>query len=269
MRIVGNDIAASETQQARRLGDPFTVLVAGAANAKLVGRILVEALQDGLELERVAVLSWNSGTALKQAARVTVAKAMAYPPDLSLEEMIPDADPELIGSVVRVIDAHSFDRRDPVTGEHRRAVAQEFFELIKRITEVDDAADRRYIRSARRQIDAAIRLGINARLEEVRLVEAYRQALADGSQLPAFSFVTEVVSYFAEYKRGVGLADLADQLGAQVEPVPACTLALLEDAGAVPPLGLRALRRLLPNASFVLAGVDSEGAALRSQAIFA
>jgi hypothetical protein len=270
MHLVDNASAPDKVQQARKQGDPFTLVVTGAHSPRLVGHILVEAMREGLELDRVAVMSWNSGSAMKYATRVLVAKAMHYPPDLSLEDMIPGSDPELIGSVWQVINARAYyGGSDPVTGEHRRLVADQFAELVKRMNDMGAAAaDRKFLRHVRRQVDAVIRLSVAARCDETPLLEAYRLAIAAGERLPAFSFVVEVADYFEEFKRVVKVADLADQLAAGVEPVTACELALLEDAGAVPPLGLRALRRLLPNASFVLAGVDSEAATQHAERIF-
>jgi len=167
------------------------------------------------------------------------------------------------------VNAHSYyGGSDPVTGEHRRLVADQFAGLVQRVNELgEEPPDRKLLRQVRRQVDAVVRLSVAARCNEERLIDSYRVALAAGERLPAWSFVAEVSDYFREFKRIMKVADLADQLGAELEPVTACELALLEDAGEVPPLGLRALRRLLPNASFVLAGVDA--ASERVRQIFA
>jgi hypothetical protein len=37
-----------------------------------------------------------------------------------------------------------------------------------------------------------------------------------------------------------------------VRPIEECALALIDQAGMIPPLGFRTLRQLLPRASFVL-----------------
>lgn len=244
-------------------------MVSGGPGAPVLARILVEAMREGLDLAHVAVMAWNQGAQLRNSVRATIAAEQRLPPDLTLEDMIPGADPELIGSVCQVLRAYSYDNREPVTAWHRTAVADEFLELIKRASEVaDDTADRKFLRGVRRQIDAAIRLAIGARLDEVSLIEAHRRAVTAGERLPAFSFVAEVADYFRDYKTQCDLADLADNLAARLEPVAACSLALIDEAGAIPPLGLRALRRLLPEASFVLAGIDSEAAMQRGKKIF-
>jgi len=261
LHVVDDKTAPDKVQQQRRLGLPFTV-VTGTLD---VGRVLVEAMREGLPLDNVAVLSWNNGTSLRHATRITVAKAQGYPPDLPLDDMIAGADPEVIGSVWQVIDAHSWDRRPPMTGDHRRAVTDEYVELIRRVSEESDPT---FLRGVRRQIETAIRLSIKSRLDELTLHEACRRAGAAGKRLPAWSFICEAVDYFGEYKRQESVADLADHLAAKLEPVPACTLALIDDAGAIPLLGLRALRRLLPHASFVLAGMDGEDATRRAKSIF-
>jgi hypothetical protein len=267
MRDVDNAAAPAAVQHARRLGAPFTVVVSGPSNLRLVGHILVDALCEGLKLDHVAVMSWNNGGAIKTATRIRVAQAMGHPPDLPLEEMIPGGDPELIGSVCRVLNAHTPGGCDYLQADHRRQMADEYAELIRRVNGADEL-DPEFRRGLRRQIDGVVRLSIAARCNGMTLLEAYRQAAADGERLPAYSFVLEVADYFREFKRQARLADLADLLAGELDPVPLCELALLEDAGAVPTLGLRALRRLLPNASFVLAGVDGEGSE-RVQKVFA
>jgi hypothetical protein len=267
--VADHDAAPAQVQHARQLGEPFTLLITGPVNTRLIGGILVAALQDALPLDQVAVMSWQSGTALRQHVRAMIAKAMKYPPDLALEDMIPGSAPELIGSVCHVLDGYTNGGSDPVTGAHRRQVADEFAELIKRANDMgEEAADHKFLRGVRRQVDAVIRLSIGARCEGVQLLEAYREALAGGARLPAWSFVTEVAAYFRDFKRDCKVADLADQLGAELEPVTGCTLALLEDTGNVPPLGLAALRRLLPNASFVLGGVEGEAAHKKTRQAF-
>jgi hypothetical protein len=269
MHVVDDKTAPDKVQQQRRTGRPFTVAVGGSNGAGVVGRVLVEALREGLDLDRLAVMSWSTGTALRNTTRATIAKAQGYPPDLSLEDMIPGADPDLIGSVWEILWAHSYDNRQPVTGEHRRAVIAEYLDLIRRAAQLgDDPLEQVFMRGVHRQIDAAIRLSISSRLNEVSLHDAHRAGLVAGKRWPAFSFVAEVADYFRDYKRDLGVADLADHLAARLEPVTACNLALIEDAGAVPLLGLRALRRLLPNASFVLAGVDSDDAKKHVSKIF-
>jgi hypothetical protein len=265
MHLVDDKTAPDKVQQARRLGRPFTVLINGAQASGITATILIEAMREGLALDNVAALSWNHGNVLRRELRIAIAKAMNYPPDFDLDDMISGVDPELIGSVWGVVFEHSYDHRQPVTAEHRQAVTAEYVDLVRRVSEETDS---KFLRAVHRQIDAAIRLSITARLDEIELEHAYRTRQAAGERLPAWSFVVEVAQYFRDYKRDLGLADLADHLAARLQSEPDCMLALIDDAAAVPPLGLRALRRLLPNASFVLAGLDTDAAVLRAKHIF-
>jgi hypothetical protein len=255
MHLVDDKTAPDKVQQQRKHGRPFTVLIAGAPASGITATILIEAMREGLPLDDAAVLSWNNGQVLRRELRVAIAKAFAYPPDFGLDDMIAGVDPELIGSVWQAVFEHSYDTRQPITAEHRHAVTTEYLELIRRVSEETDS---KFLRSVHRQIDAAIRLSIAARLDGVELADAYRTRQAAGERVPAWSFVVEVAQYFRDYKRDLGVADLADTLAARVDPVNTCMLALIDDAAAVPPLGLAALRRLLPNASFVLAGLDDD-----------
>ena len=265
MQIAADNAAIPEMVQPFWNNPPGTVHLIGdrlsGKTRTLVG-ILVAALRDGLTLPGVALLAWTApgARAFTATATATVAELQGYPPDTPLADMVPGTAPELIGSVCTVIRANTDDTRELMTGEQRAEMAGEFLGLVKRVGELGESADDvTFLRRVRRQIDASVRLSIRARLDQHSLGDAYRAAVAAGERLPAPAFVEEVVDYYRDYRRQCGVIDLADLLGARLVPVDACALTLIDEAQGIPPLGLAALRRLLPRAALVLAGLQITG----------
>ena len=248
-----NAAAPEKVQPVWRSNVPITVKLPSMTprlGRNLLGRTLMDALQDGIDLGQMAALAWTTPAAvtLSGTAATLLARHRGYgADDLRLDDFAPDV---ALGSVGEIVHAFSSDPREPITHAELREATDDFAALIKRAADLGDGkADVSFLRRARRQIEAAIRLSIRAQLFERSLWEEWTRV-----KTPDFSMVAEVAEHYRDYKRRCDVIDIADILAAEVQPIEHCVLALIDEAAAVPPRGLQTLRRLLPRASFVLTG---------------
>ena len=148
------------------------------------------------------------------------------------------------GSADRAIDRG--EKRD--VHWSRRAFVASYMELIRIAAGLDPGTETRFIRQARRQIYAALRLDADARLG------AELSSLYTHPALPAPSFVAEVAERYAAFKTERRLFDETDLRLAGVEPNRNIRLCLIDDAEDLAITDYALLRRLYPAASFLLVG---------------
>lgn len=251
MQLDGDNAAAPEKVQPVWRGTlPVTVrlpVMTPRLGRNTLARTLLEAWQDGVELRRITILAWTPSTALalSGAAANLVAGQLGSADGLQLDDFDPDV---IVGGLGAVAHDHSDDPRSAIGREELDEVADEFLAMIKFVCDLaDNPADVRFLRQTRRRIEAAISLTVRATLFERTLWEEWARIKA-----PDYSMVAEVAEHYRDYKRQCDVIDIADILAADVRPIEHCTLALIDQAAIIPPLGLQMLRRLLPRASFVL-----------------
>src|SRR5262249_5573287 len=148
----------------------------------------------------------------------------------------------IVGAVCAIVGEYTRDTRSLIDGDDMRECVDEFLDLIRRVS---DTKSKDFLNETRLKIRAAIRLSVNARYHGVSIEQRRRQTPTG----QALSFVTEVADYYHDYKKQSAVMDTADVLASDVDPVEACSLCLLHPGG-LPPLGMQALRRLLPRAHF-------------------
>jgi hypothetical protein len=216
----------------------------------LLARTLVEAWQEGVQLGRMAALAWQPGAAvaLSNAAGAALAVRQGYAPDeLQLEDFDSDV---IVGTLGNVAHEHSDERREPILRSELDEMADEYLAMVRAANDLgDSAADTKFLRQTRKRIEAAVSLIVRAPLFERTLWEEWALVKA-----PDFSMVAALADQYAEFKHAYDVVDVADIMTTPVRPVQHCELALIDQAGIIPPLGFKTLRRLLPRATFVFNG---------------
>jgi len=202
-----------------------------------VDHAIGQALEERLDLSHMAVTAWRRSelTRLGQA----VARALGTDkPELSVDDVIGSA---IVGTASELVASHTRDKRHLIDAEDLHKIEDEYLALIAKASGTQSSM---FLRQARRQISAALNLSLIARLDCVTAEQRYKSL---GGQRAALSFVVEVDQYLRDYKQQCGLADVADLLTSELEPIDNCALCLLDPVG-LPLLALLALRRLLPRA---------------------
>jgi len=247
MELVTDNAAVPEKVQWRGSESVRLPATSPRLGRKLLARTLVEAWSEGLELRRMAALSWRPGAIieLSNAAGALLAIEQGYEPDLQLE----DFGDIIVGTIGNVLHDRGDDQREPITYTELDEMADAYLAMVQAANELDEhsPADAKFLRQTRKRINAAVSLIVRAPLFDRSTFEEW--ALV---KEPDFSMLAGVEEHYRQFKIDYDVRDVADILAAPVRPIEECALALIDQAGMIPPLGFRTLRQLLPRASFVL-----------------
>jgi len=205
-----------------------------------------DAQAEGLDLSHLVVTAWSAAQITKLDRALV--RGLGQPAGVSVDDVIPTA---IIGTVLDIVGERGKDSRQLMDGEDLRECEDEYIELIRKAS---DTKDPNFLERRRRFIKAAIDLSLRARLDGVTIEDKFYPTVKPIGM--ALSFATEVADYYADYKQQNNLLDAADLLAAELVPIEHCELCFL-DRGGIPPLGITALRRLLPNAFFCTVYADS------------
>ena len=201
-----------------------------------VNHALIEAAHERVDLRHLTVTAWRNADVTKLDA--AIAQALGYK-EVSVADVFHNA---LVGPVCQIVAEYSRDPRHVIDADDLDECINEYSDLIRRMT---GTKSEQFLREARFNIRRAIHLSINARFYGVTLEQHFR-ATPIGQSL---SFVIEVVQYYRDYLEQNSLIDVPIMLAADVHAIETCALCLLDPLD-LPPLGLQALRRLLPRAFF-------------------
>src|SRR5215471_7841608 len=106
---------------------------------------VTQALNEKLDLSHLVVTAWRAPIAKALAAEATHALAVRNS-EVELDDLIPGA---LVGSVVDIIAAASYDNRPLIDTFDLREVEEEFTALIARASKTTDA---KFLRQARLKV---------------------------------------------------------------------------------------------------------------------
>lgn len=202
------------------------------------------ALAEGLDLSYLAVTAWHKNTVSRLDAAIV--PALGYNnPEVTVDDIYPNAT---VATVADIVGEHvSWPSQScPIDPEDRTECEDEYLELIRRVSEGTIRSD-----EVRKKIRAAIRLSVAARLYCMTLEERFRKTSISES----FSFVAEVARYYHDYKQQNGRKDIADMFELPILQHPECPLCLMHHR-SLPPLGMRALRRVFPSAHFCTVAIS-------------
>jgi len=212
-----------------------------------VHHAIAAALDSRLDLSQIAVTAWRKEPVELLGRKVVHALGVARNREIELDDLIPKAH---FGTVAQLAEEQSRETRPLVDYEDAAQVEDEFVGLIRKVAETKDA---KFLAQARKQVHAAIMLSVDARLDGITLQDRYRKTPIE----PALSLIAEVADYYRDFKQQCGLIDVADLLAGELEPVPGCQLVLI--GGALPPLAVRSLRRIFPQAFFCACSLGHGG----------
>jgi len=248
--LVTDNAAVPEKVQWRGLESVRLPPATPRLGRELLARTLIEAYREGVELRHVAALAWSRGAAVALSTTIggLLAVEQGYDPD---EMTLEDFDRDVItGTIGAACYDRNDDPREPITHSELDDLAEEYLAMVAKASELSDTPeDQKFLRQTRKRINAAISLIVRAPLFDRSIFEEWALVKA-----PDYSMLALIAEQYADYKRALDVADIADILATPVRPVEDCALALIDQAGIIPPLGYRTLRRLLPRASFVLNG---------------
>jgi len=207
---------------------------------------VTDAQSEGLDLSHLVVTAWSTAQVTKLDRALV--RGLGKPDGLSVDDVITTAT---VGTVIDIVGERGKDSRQMIEGPDLRECEDEYIELIRKAS---DTSDPNFLERRRKFIRAAIDMSVRARLDGVGLEDKFYPTVKPVGM--ALSFATEVADYYRDYKQQSNLLDAADLLMSELVPIEHCELCFLDRVG-IPPLGLAALRRLLPSAFFCTVYADS------------